>query len=198
MYLKQLRPALTLLLLLTVLLGGIYPLAITAVGKLAFPRQAAGSLLIEQGKLVGSLLIGQNFTDPKYFWGRPSATSPTPYSALASGGSNLGPLNPALVERVRASVKALRDADPGNLEPVPVDQVTTSASGLDPHISPDAARYQIRRIALARHLPVAELALLIAEHQQGRLLGLIGEPRVNVLQLNLALDALHSREPSMH
>jgi K+-transporting ATPase ATPase C chain len=194
------RPALSLLLLMTVLLGAVYPLLITVIAKVAFPSQAAGSLIYQSkpssgsassgSVLIGSALIGQNFTDPRYFWGRPSATSPQPYSGIASGGSNLGPLNPALVERVQASVKALRAADPGNRAAVPVDLVTTSASGLDPDISLAAAHYQASRVARLRQLPVERVEALIAAHQQGRLLGLIGEPRINVLELNLALDAV--------
>jgi K+-transporting ATPase ATPase C chain len=184
------RPALSLLLLLTILLGAVYPLVITVIARLAFPMRAAGSLVYRDNTLIGSQLIGQNFTDPRYFWSRPSATTLQPYNGSASGGSNLGPLNPALVERVQASVKVLRAADPGNHLPVPIDLVTTSASGLDPDISLAAAHYQAARVARLRQLPLARVEALIAQQQQGRLFGLIGEPRVNVLALNLALDAV--------
>lgn len=185
-----LRPALTLLLLLTVLTGILYPLVVTAIAQGLFPRQAAGSLIARAGRPVGSALIGQSFSDPGHFWGRPSATTPQPYNGTASTGSNLGPLNPALTDAIRERVAALRAADPGNAAPIPVDLVTTSASGLDPHISVAAADYQVPRVARARALPVARLRALIAAHTEGRLLGVIGEPRVNVLELNLALDAL--------
>jgi K+-transporting ATPase ATPase C chain len=188
--LTLLRPALTLLLLLTVLTGIVYPLAVTVVARLLFPDQAEGSLVRRDGHAVGSLLIGQGFTDPGHFWGRPSATTPQPYNGTASGGSNLGPLNPALTDAVRARIAALRAADPGNSAPVPVDLVTASASGLDPHISVAAATYQAARVARARALAVERVQALIAAHTEGRLLGVIGEPRVNVLELNLALDAL--------
>ena len=188
--LPQLRPALTLLLLLLVLTGIVYPLAVTLVARLLFPDQAAGSLVRRDGHTVGSLLIGQSFTDPGHFWGRPSATTPQPYNGTASGGSNLGPLNPALTDAIRARIAALRAADPGNSAPVPVDLVTASASGLDPHISVAAAAYQAARVARARGLAVERVQALIATRTEGRLLGVIGEPRVNVLELNLALDAL--------
>jgi K+-transporting ATPase ATPase C chain len=188
--LTQLRPALTLLLLLLVLTGIVYPLAVTVAARLLFPDQAAGSLVRRDGHTVGSLLIGQSFTDPGHFWGRPSATTPQPYNGTASGGSNLGPLNPALTDAIRARIAALRAVDPGNSAPVPVDLVTASASGLDPHISVAAAAYQAARVARARGLAVERVQALIATHTEGRLLGVIGEPRVNVLELNLALDAL--------
>jgi K+-transporting ATPase ATPase C chain len=180
-----------LLVVMTVLLGVVYPLAITGVAQLAFPAAARGSLLYDHGALIGSRLIGQSFSDPKYFWGRPSATTPQPYNALASSGSNLGPLNPALLEAVRANAKALHAADPGNGRPIPVELVTASASGLDPDISPAAARYQANRVAQARALPLAQVEGLIATHTRGRWLGLVGEPRIDVLELNLALDGLH-------
>jgi K+-transporting ATPase ATPase C chain len=154
-----------------------------------FPSQAAGSLIVRDGKPVGSLLIGQNFSEPKYFWGRLSATAPQPYNGTASGGSNLGPLNPALIDAVKGRLDALKAADPDNAQPVPVDLVTASASGLDPDISPAAAQYQVKRVAQARGLPVERVAAMVAEHTQGRQWGLFGEPRVNVLELNLALDA---------
>jgi K+-transporting ATPase ATPase C chain len=175
---------------MTVLLGIVYPLVITGVAKVAFSRQAEGSLIYQNGKLIGSTLIGQSFSDPKYFWGRPSATSPQPYNGLASSGSNLGPLNPALLDAVKANVKALHDADPDNRQPVPVDLVTASASGLDPDISPAAAHYQAARVARARNLALAPVETLIKSHERGRLFGLIGERRINVLELNLALDRL--------
>lgn len=184
------RPAVTLFILLSVITGAIYPLLVTGIGQALFPKQAAGSLIERDGKPVGSRLIGQNFTDPKYFWGRPSATAPQPYNAVASGGSNLGPLNPALKEVVEGRVKALRDADPGNAAPVPVDLVTASASGLDPHISPAAAEYQVARVARARGLAPETVRNLVVRQTEDRQWGIFGEPRVNVLELNLALDDL--------
>jgi potassium-transporting ATPase KdpC subunit len=184
------RPAVVLLLLLSLLTGIIYPLTVTAIARLAFARAAAGGVLRRDGTAVGATLIGQPFSDPKHFWGRPSATAPQPYNGNASGGSNLGPLNPQLTEAVRARVAALRAADPGNLAAVPVDLVTASGSGLDPHISVAAAQFQAARVARARGLPTARVEALIAAHREGRLAGVIGEPRVNVLELNLALDAL--------
>jgi K+-transporting ATPase ATPase C chain len=190
MFVRLIRPAASLLALMTILLGIVYPLVITGVAKVAFSRQAEGSLIYQDGKLIGSTLIGQSFSDPKYFWGRPSATSPQPYNGLASSGSNLGPLNPALLDAVKANVKALHDADPDNRQPVPVDLVTASGSGLDPQISPAGAHYQAARVARARNLPLAQVEALIGAHEQGRLFGLIGERRVNVLNLNLALDRL--------
>lgn len=188
MFARIVRPAVSLLVVMTALLGIGYPLVITGIAKVAFPRQAAGSLITRDGTLIGSSLIGQSFSDPKYFWGRPSATTPQPYNGVASTGSNLGPLNPALIDAVKANAKALRDADPDNSQPIPVELVTASASGLDPEISPAAARFQAGRVARARGFPVAKAVALIAAHEQGRFMGLIGEPRVNVLQLNLALD----------
>jgi len=190
MFVRLIRPAVSLLVLMTILLGIGYPLLITGVATVAFPRQAEGSLIYTDGKLIGSTLIGQSFSDPKYFWGRPSATSPQPYNGLASSGSNLGPLNPALLDAVKANVKALHDADPDNRQPIPVDLVTASASGLDPEISPAAARYQAARVARARNLPRAQLEALIKAHEQGRLFALVGERRVNVLNLNVALDRM--------
>jgi K+-transporting ATPase ATPase C chain len=190
MFVRLIRPAVSLLVLMTILLGIVYPLLITGVAKVTFPRQAEGSLIYQDGKLIGSTLIGQSFTDPKYFWGRPSATTPQPYNGLASSGSNLGPLNPALLDAVKANVKALHDADPDNRRPIPVDLVTASASGLDPDISPAAAHYQAARVARARNLALAPVETLIKTHERGRLFGLIGERRINVLELNLALDRL--------
>jgi K+-transporting ATPase ATPase C chain len=185
---KILRPTLVVFVLLSALTGLLYPLAVTGAAQALFPAQAEGSLVLRGGKPVGSSLIGQNFSDPAHFWGRPSATAPMPYNAAASGGSNQGPLNPALAEAVKARVEALHAADPANAQPVPVDLVTASASGLDPHISPAAARYQAARVARLHKLPLDRVEQLIDEHTEGRWLGLIGEPRVNVLALNLALD----------
>jgi len=190
MFKTLIRPAVSLLALMTLLLGIVYPLVITGADKVAFPRQAAGGLIYEDGKLVGSKLIGQGFSDPKYFWGRPSATTPQPYNGLASSGSNLGPLNPALLDAVKANAKALHDADPENRQPVPVDLVTASASGLDPEVSPAAVEYQAARVARARGLDFAPVESLIKAHVQERLFGIIGERRINVLELNLALDRL--------
>ena len=188
------RPAVTLFLLLSVITGLLYPLLVAGIGQAAFPAQAAGSLIERDGKPVGSRLIGQNFTDPKYFWGRPSATAPQPYNAAASGGSNLGPLNPALKETVASRVQALRAADPGNTRPVPVDLVTASASGLDPQISPAAAEYQVARVARARGLAPEIVRKLVATWTEDRQWGVFGEPRVNVLELNLTLDQLPPEE----
>jgi len=182
------RPAVSLFVLLTVITGVVYPLAVTGVAKVAFPSQAAGSLIVRDGKPVGSSLIGQNFSDPKYFWGRPSATSPMPYNGSGSSGSNQGPLNPALVDAVKGRVQALKAADPGNALPVPVDLVTASASGLDPHISVAAAQYQAPRVARVRGVNPDTVTTLIARHTEGRLFGVLGEARVNVLELNLELD----------
>jgi len=184
------RPAVSLFVVLTVVTGVLYPLAVTGVAKAAFPQQAAGSLIVQNGKTVGSSLIGQNFTDPKYFWGRPSATSPMAYNGQGSGGSNLGPLNPALADAIKGRVDALRAADPGNKAAVPVDLVTTSASGLDPEISVAAAQYQAPRIARLRGLPSTTVEDIITKHTEGRLFGLLGEPRVNVLDLNLELQRI--------
>jgi K+-transporting ATPase ATPase C chain len=183
------RPALVLFVTLSVLTGLVYPLATTGIAQAAFPRQAAGSLIVRDGKPVGSALIGQNFSDPKYFWGRPSATSPMPNNASASGGSNLGPLNPALADAVKGRIEALRAADPDNIAPVPVDLITASGSGLDPHISVAAALYQAPRVAQARAQSPAQMQALITQHSEGPWLGFLGEPRINVLHLNLALDA---------
>ena len=184
------RPAIVLFLLLSAITGLAYPLLMTGVAQVAFPTQAAGSLVVQDGKAVGSSLIGQSFTDTKYFWSRPSATADQPYNAANSSGSNLGPLNPALVDAVKQRIAALRAADPGNTAAVPVDLVTASASGLDPEISRAAADFQATRVARVRGLPEAAVRGLVAAQSQGRLLGFIGEPRVNVLALNLALDSL--------
>jgi K+-transporting ATPase ATPase C chain len=185
----QLRPALVLFLVLSVLTGLVYPLAVTGIAQLAFPARASGSLISQGGQVVGSELIGQAFSDPKHFWSRPSATSPMPYNAANSGGSNQGPTNPALADAVKSRVAALRAADPGNTAPVPVDLVTASASGLDPHISRAAADYQAARVARARGLPEAEVRALVERHTEQPLFGFVGEPRVHVLRLNLALDS---------
>jgi K+-transporting ATPase ATPase C chain len=186
----QLRPALMMLLTLTLLTGVIYPLAVTGLAQLFLPSLADGSLIIRDGKVIGSELIGQQFDDPKYFWGRPSATSPFPYNAAASSGSNLGPTNPAFIEAVRGRVSALRAADPVNDTPIPVDLVTASGSGLDPHMSPAAAEYQLKRVARARGLGENTLRDLVARHTEGRQLGVLGERRINILKLNVALDDL--------
>ena len=190
----QLKPAIIILALLTLITGVIYPLLITVVAQVAFPAQANGSLIMEDGQPIGSRLIGQSFDDPKYFWGRLSATGTFPYNSFnaenltASSGSNYGPLNPALLEMVQGRIDALRAADPDNTQPIPVDLVTASGSGLDPHISPAAAEYQVARVAKARGLDVAVVQQLVAQHTAGRDLAVLGEPRVNVLELNLALD----------
>lgn len=186
----QLRPALVALVLFTLLTGLIYPAAVTGLAQLVFPRQANGSLLTVDGKPVGSERIGQPFDAPKYFRGRPSATTPYPYNAGASSGSNLGPTNPALVDAVKARIDALHQADPDNHDPVPVDLVTASGSGLDPDISPAAAYYQAHRVARARGLADEQVRQLVGRHIQPRQLGVLGEARVNVLQLNLDLDSL--------
>ncbi len=191
----QIRPALTMLLILTILTGLIYPMTVTGLAQVFFPEQANGSLIVREGKLIGSKLIGQHFDKPEYFWSRPSATAPYPYNAAASGGSNLGPTNPALVEAVNARVAALRAADPTNDVPIPVDLVTASASGLDPHISPAAALYQIKRVARVRGIGEASVHRLVVQHTEERQFGLFGERRINVLQLNLALDALAAAGP---
>lgn len=186
--LAQCRIAIISLALWTVLTGFVYPAFVTAIAQVAFPHQANGSLIVQDGKPVGSELIGQLFDDPRYFWGRPSATAPFPDNAGASTGSNLSPTNPDLVKAVQGRVGALRAADPGNLAPVPVDLVTASGSGLDPHISPAAALYQVARVARLRNLDAKLVPQAVDEHVEERLLGLLGEPRVNVLRLNLDLD----------
>lgn len=186
---NQLRPAIVLFILLTAITGVAYPLLITAIAQTAFPEEANGSLIVKDGKQIGSSLIGQSFSDPAYFWGRPSATAPTPYNGAASGGSNLGPLNPALAESVKGRIEALKSADPENKLPIPADLVTASASGLDPHISPAAAEYQIERIARARQLEPAQIKTLVTRYTEDRQWGIFGAPRINVLALNLALDS---------
>ena len=191
---SQLKTAFLLLLALTILTGGIYPLVVTGVAQLVFPHQANGSLIVSNGQTVGSELIGQSFDDPKYFWGRLSATGTFAYNAFnaenltASSGSNYGPLNPALVEAAQARIDALKAADPGNTAPIPVDLVTASGSGLDPQISPAAAEYQVPRVARERGLSEDAVRQLVAQHTAGRQFGFLGEPTVNVLELNLALD----------
>jgi len=197
--LREIRPAIVVLVALTLITGLVYPLAMTGIAKVIFPYQAEGSLIESGGKVVGSALIGQDFSSDKYFHGRPSATTatdpndptktvPAPYNAANSGGSNLGPSNKALIDRVQGDMDKLKQENPS--APVPADLVTTSASGLDPHISPEAALFQVPRIAKARNLPEDRVRQLVADHTEGRLLGLLGEPRVNVLLLNLALDHL--------
>ena len=190
--LRTFKDSFLMLVVLTIVTGVIYPLVVTGIAQGVFPSQANGSLIERRGKAVGSALIGQPFSEPKYFRSRPSATGPMPYNAGASSGSNQGPLNPALADAVKGRIEALRKADPDNKAPVPVDLVTASASGLDPHISPAAAEYQAARVAKARGLEAAKVRALVAEHTEGRQLGFLGEPRVNVLRLNLALDALKS------
>jgi potassium-transporting ATPase KdpC subunit len=191
-----LRPALVLLALFTLLTGVLYPAALTGLAQVLFPRQANGSLLMREGQVVGSALVGQPFSDPRYFWSRPSATAPTPYNAAASSGSNVGPTHPALRERVQERLQALRAADPGNTAPVPVELLTASASGLDPHLSPAAVYYQLPRVARARGLEPERLRQLVQAHVEPRTLRLLGEPRVNVLALNLALDDMDGAPPT--
>jgi potassium-transporting ATPase KdpC subunit len=187
---QQLKPALGIFFVLTVLTGLVYPLTVTGLARLLFPHQANGSLIVRDGKVIGSELIGQYFDAPQYFWGRPSATWPFPYNAAASSGSNLGPTNPALEEAVKTRIAALKAADPGNDAPIPVDLVTASASGLDPHISPASAAYQTSRVARARGIEPDVVRQLITQHTEGRQMGFVGEQRVNVLLLNLALDKM--------
>jgi K+-transporting ATPase ATPase C chain len=190
---RILRQAVVCLAVFTVITGVFYPLIVTGIAQLAFPHQANGSLIISNGKAVGSSLIGQSFSNPKYFWARPSATSPTPYNAANSSGSNLGPLNPALIENVKTRIEQLKTADPASKPLVPVDLVTASGSGLDPDISPASAEYQVPRIAKLRDLDESKVRELVAKHNRNRQLGILGEPRINVLELNLALDDLQSK-----
>jgi K+-transporting ATPase ATPase C chain len=187
--LTEFRPALVMIVVLTLITGLAYPLVVTGIAKVAFPKEANGSLIKRDGKVLGSELIGQPFSDPKYFWSRASATAPYPYNAGASSGSNQGPMNPALTDAVAARVKALRDADPDNQTAAPVDLVTASGSGLDPHISPAAAEYQVNRVAKARGVDPSVVRKAVAQFTDDRQFGFLGEPRVNVLKLNLALDA---------
>jgi K+-transporting ATPase ATPase C chain len=187
---KMIRPALTSLVILSLITGLVYPMAVTGFAQVLFPAQAKGSLIMRNGSPVGSSLVGQPFDDPKYFWGRPSATQPFPYNAAASSGSNLAQSNPALLQLVQARIALLQAVDPHDKKPIPIDLVTASGSGLDPHISPAAAEYQVQRVAKARRLDEAKIRDLIAACTEGRQLGILGEPRVNVLRLNLALDEL--------
>ena len=187
-----LRPALVLFVLLTAITGIAYPLVVTGIAEAVFPSQAAGSLVVANGKVIGSSLVGQAFSDPKHFWSRPSATAPQPYNGLASGGSNLGPLNPALTDGIKSRIAALHAVDPTNKAPIPVDLVTASGSGLDPDISLAAASYQAPRVARERGLQPQAVQALVSAHAHGRWLGILGEPKVNVLELNLALDALQA------
>jgi K+-transporting ATPase ATPase C chain len=188
---KTVLQSLLLLLVFSVLTGIVYPFIVTGMAQLCCARQAGGSLLWQQDRLIGSSLMGQPFRDPKYFWTRPSATTPQPYNGLASGGSNLSPTNPAQIDAVKQNVETLRQADPGNQMRIPVDLVTASGSGLDPHISPESAQFQLARVASARGMDVERVRQLVAQHTDLRQWGIFGEPRVNVLELNLALDALH-------
>jgi K+-transporting ATPase ATPase C chain len=190
---RLIRNAVSMLLVMTLITGIVYPLVATGVAQVLFPHQANGSLIERNGKPLGSELIGQSFDDPRYFWGRPSATSPQPYNGTASNGSNLGPTNPSLRDQVQQRIDALHKADPGNAAPVPADLVMASGSGLDPQISPAAAQYQVARVARVRHLSVTQVQELVAKFTQGRQLGFLGEPRVNVLALNLALDGMQNR-----
>ncbi|MFZ1081670.1 MAG: potassium-transporting ATPase subunit KdpC [Candidatus Kryptoniota bacterium] len=194
MFLKHLRTAAISFLLFTVLTGLLYPLAITAIAELIFPWQANGSLIKKDGKVVGSALIGQPFSDPKYFWSRPSATTPYQYNAGASAATNNGPLNPALITEVSQRIHDLKQADPSNAQPIPVDLVTSSGSGLDPHISTAAALYQLPRVARVRGLSQEQVRSLVDKCTEGRFLGILGEPGVNVLKLNLALDEIQRTE----
>jgi K+-transporting ATPase ATPase C chain len=187
---SQIRPAVVILAIFTLLTGVLYPLVITGIAQLIFPHQANGSLIVENGQVVGSVLIGQSFDDPRYFWGRLSSTSPYPYNAASSTGSNLGPSNPALLAEVKARIVALKAADPANNSPIPVDLVTSSGSGLDPDISVATALYQVPRVAKVRGLSEDVVRALVNQYTVTRQFGVLGEPRINVLELNLALDAI--------
>ena len=191
-----LRPALVLFLVLTAITGIAYPLVVTGITAVILPKQAAGSLVVSNGQVVGSSLVGQNFSDPRHFWSRPSATAPQPYNGLASGGSNLGPLNPALTDGIKTRIDALHAVDPPNRAPIPADLVTASGSGLDPDISLAAANYQAPRVARERGVRLEAVLTLVAAHARDRWLGILGEPRVNVLELNLALDAVKPPNPT--
>jgi K+-transporting ATPase ATPase C chain len=191
---SEIVPALRMLVVMTALTGVVYPLLMTGIAQVAFPKAANGSLIVDNGRTLGSELIGQPFDDPKYFWSRPSATSPQPYNGASSGASNQGARNPALADAVKDRIKALHDADPENKAPVPVDLVTASGSGLDPHVSVAAAEYQTARVARARGMPVERVRDLVAGSTEGRTLWVLGEPRVNVLALNLALDRMASKK----
>jgi K+-transporting ATPase ATPase C chain len=193
---RELKVSLAMLLVLAIVTGVIYPLVVTGIGRLVFPRASAGSLIERDGRAVGSRLIGQPFDDPRYFWGRPSATGPVAYNAAASSGSNVGPTNPAKFDAIKARVEALRAADPGQAAPIPIDLVTASGSGLDPDISPAAAAFQVPRVARSRGLDEAAVRRLVAAATRERDLGLLGEPRVNVLALNLALDERGAAKPA--
>lgn len=188
MFREHIRPAILIFIILTIITGILYPLFVTGIAQLFFHKQANGSLIYQNGKPIGSSLIGQPYDDPKYFWGRLSATSPVAFNSASSSGSNLGPSNSALIDAVKARIKALKDADPDNKNPIPIDLVTSSASGLDPHISLASAYYQIPRIARLRGLPQDTVEAIVRKHTTGRLLGIIGEPVVNVLEVNLELD----------
>jgi K+-transporting ATPase ATPase C chain len=192
MFFKHLRRAIITILMFTVITGLLYPLLVTGLAQVVFPGKANGSLLKKDERVVGSELIGQPFSDPKYFWGRPSATSPFAYNAGASSGSNYGPLNPALLDTVKKRVHDLRAADPQNTQPIPVDLVTASGSGLDPHISVAAARHQISRVARSRGMSAEQVRSLLDQYTEGRQFSFLGEARVNVLELNLALDEMKS------
>jgi K+-transporting ATPase ATPase C chain len=191
------RPAVLLLLVLTLITGIAYPLVITGIAQVAFSDAANGSIITRDGTPIASRLIGQSFTEPKYFWSRPSATAPRPYNGIASGGSNLGPLNPALIDSVKQRIAALRAADPGNTQPVPIDLVTASASGLDPHVSLAGIEYQVPRVARVRHMPPENIRKLVAQYTERKTFGVLGEVRVNLVRLNLALDAGDGRTSSI-
>jgi potassium-transporting ATPase KdpC subunit len=197
MFKEQIRPAILVFIVLTIITGVVYPVVVTGIAQLFFHNKANGSLIYRNGRPIGSSLIGQPFDDPKYFWGRPSVTSPVPYNSSSSSGSNLGPSSPALVDAAKTRIKSLRAVDPGNTNSIPIDLVTSSASGLDPHLSLAGIYYQIPRVARTRGLPQDAIKIIILEHTSGRLLGLIGEPVVNILELNLALDEYSRNKQSL-